>query len=132
MRENDGMGDVVSIGLGGVLGANARYIVAVWAADRYGTGFPYGTFLINAMGSLAMGLVSTLLGSAFPAARLFLTTGFLGAYTTFSTFTYESIALLRQGEIKMALVNVLGSAGSGIAGCALGVALGQQVAGWIR
>ena len=135
MRENDGMGEVVLIGLGGVLGANARYAVSVWAADRYGTGFPYGTFLINAMGSLAMGLVLTLLarplaGSA--QARLFLATGFLGAYTTFSTFTYETMALVRQGEVRLALVNVLGSTGIGIAGCALGVALGQQVAGWIR
>jgi CrcB protein len=134
MRENDGMGDVVLIGLGGVLGANARYVVAVWAADRYGTGFPYGTFLINATGSLVIGLLLTLLANSLAGsapARLFLATGFLGAYTTFSTFTYETIALVRQGEVRLALVNVLGSAGVGIAGCALGVAIGQHVARWI-
>jgi CrcB protein len=124
----------VVIGLGGILGANARYLISVWAADRYGVAFPYGTFLINVTGSALMGLAATLIAAQFtatPEAGWFFTTGFLGAYTTFSTFTYETIALLREAEVKLALINVLGSAGAGIVGCVSGVAVGTIVASWL-
>lgn len=128
------MTEFVLVGLGGVLGANARYVLSVWAASRYGVDFPYGTFLINATGSLGMGLLITLLSSHlgdFPGARLLLSIGFLGAYTTFSTFTYESVALLRRAEIRPGLVNVIGSALIGVGSCIAGIALGELVTGWL-
>ncbi len=124
----------VLVGLGGVLGANTRYFLSVWAANRFGVDFPYGTFLINGTGSLGMGLVITILAAHagdFPEARLLLTTGFLSAYTTFSTFTYESVALLRRAEIRPGLVNVFGSTLIGIGGCIAGIVLGELVMGWL-
>ena len=119
------------IGVGGLLGANARYLASTWAANRFGTAFPIGTFLINATGSFLLGLVLTLVADRFgdnSTARLVLATGFLGAYTTFSTFTYETVALLRHGEIRSALVNALGSATLGIAGAAAGIFLATLLA----
>jgi CrcB protein len=124
----------VLIGLGGVLGANARHLVSIWAVRRFGISFPVGTFLINASGSLAIGLLATVIQTSFgnsSDARFLLLTGFLGAYTTFSTFAYESVILIREGEIRAALFNSLGSAVVGIAGCLIGIAAGDLVAGWL-
>jgi CrcB protein len=124
----------VLIGLGGLLGANARHLVSVWAVRRFGVAFPVGTFLINASGSLAIGFLAALLPAAVgdPAgARMFMIAGFLGGYTTFSTFAYESIILIREGETRTALFNALGSALIGIAGCALGIVAGDWVGMWL-
>jgi len=111
------------IGLGGVLGANARYLVSIWAARRWGTAFPWGTLLINLSGSFALGFLLELLAARFGNdldARLLLGTGFLGAYTTFSTFAFETVALGRQRDHGPALANAIGSAALGIAGAAAG------------
>lgn len=124
----------VLIGVGGVLGANARYLVSVWAVRRYGIAFPVGTFLINASGSLAIGFLATVIQTMFgnsPEARLLFLTGFLGGYTTFSTFAYESVILVREGEIRAALLNALGSTVVGIVGCLLGIVSADLVAGWL-
>ena len=70
------------IGIGGILGANARYLVADWAAQRFGTGFPYGTFIINISGAFALGLFMAFLQDRaliHPNYRLFFATGFCGA-----------------------------------------------------
>lgn len=122
----------VLIGFGGILGANARYLVSLWAAKRYGVAFPYGTFLINASGSFVMGFFLTILADHFSNnadARYLVATGFLGAYTTFSTFAYESLALLRDGALRPAAVNVLGSSAAGIGGAGLGIALASLLGG---
>ena len=124
----------VLIGLGGVLGANARFLISIWAVRRFGVSFPVGTFFINVSGSVAIGLLATLIQTSFgnsSEARLFLLTGFLGAYTTFSTFAYESVILIREGEIRAALFNSLGSTFIGISGCLIGIAAGDLVAGWL-
>src|SRR5687768_414186 len=79
---------ILAVSLGGILGANARYLVGVYVAERFGTAFPYGTLLINISGSLAIGFFLTLATERFqvdPLWRLFFATGFLGAYTTFSS-----------------------------------------------
>lgn len=120
------------IGLGGVLGANARYLVSVWAAGRWGVSFPYGTLVINVSGSFAMGFVLEFLSAYFSNnadVRLFLATGFLGAYTTFSTFAFETIALARERDHRPALVNAFGSAGLGIATATAGYLLAFLVSG---
>lgn len=115
------------IGIGGFLGANARYLVAGWAAERFGVAFPYGTFLINISGSFILGLFMAFLQERtviHPNYRLFFAVGFLGAYTTFSTFTYESLRLLQDGSVFLALVNILGSTVVGFLGVLLGFILG--------
>jgi fluoride exporter len=118
------------IGIGGFLGANARYLVAGWAAQRFGTTFPYGTFIINVSGSFILGLFLVLLQERtfiHPNYRLFFAVGFLGAYTTFSTFTYESLRLLQDGSILLGLTNIFASVVVGLLGVVLGVVLGGLV-----
>lgn len=118
------------IGLGGFLGANARYLVGGWAAERLGVTFPYGTLLINVTGSFIIGLFLTLATERFvvnPNARLFFAVGFLGAYTTFSTFTFESLALLQTRAYLFAAGNLAGSLLLGMVAVALGVVVGRLV-----
>ena len=118
------------IGIGGILGANARYWVTGWAAQRFGTVFPYGTFIINVSGAIFLGfLMAFLRDRAFihPNYRLFFATGFCGAYTTFSTFTYESLVLIQNGSFLLALVNLFGSLVVGMAGVFLGFILGKII-----
>src|SRR6476661_8817976 len=93
----DDLMDYLWVGLGGFLGANARYILGLWIVGRVGSAFPWNTLLINVTGSLAIGVILTVLTErivADPAWRLFLVVGFLGGYTTFSSYTFEAISLL--------------------------------------
>lgn len=118
------------IGLGGFLGANCRYLVGGWAADRFGAAFPYGTLLINVTGSFIIGLFLTLITDRFvvhPSVRLFFVIGFLGAYTTFSTFTFESVALLQSRAYLLAATNLFGSLFLGVLAVMLGVIVGRLV-----
>jgi CrcB protein len=118
------------IGIGGFLGANARYLVAGWAAQRFGAAFPYGTFIINISGSFILGFFMAFLRDRVfisPNYRLFFATGFLGAYTTFSTFTYESLGLLQAGSTLLGLANICGSVVVGLLGVFLGFVLGGLV-----
>ena len=100
------------IGIGGFLGANARFLLGGWIAQRYGTSFPYGTMVINVSGSFVIGFFLVLISERFivhPNWRLFFAIGFLGAYTTFSTYSFESFALIQQRSFLLALANLLGS-----------------------
>ena len=109
--------DYVWVGLGGFLGANARYALNGWIVDRLGASFPWQTLLINVTGSLACGLLLTLLTEKLlvdPAWRLFLVVGFLGGYTTFSTYTVETLVLVGRGEWLPAVGYVLASNGVGL------------------
>ena len=122
--------DYLIVGLGGFLGACARYALGVWAAQRWGPGFPYGTLIINVSGSLALGFLLAATAARFdvdPRWRLLVGVGFLGAYTTFSTFTYESVQLLLAGQLWPGLANLLGSNLLGLAAAVLGIALGRRV-----
>jgi len=120
------------VSLGGVLGANVRYLVSTWAASRFGTAFPYGTLIVNAAGSLLMGLVLGVLHARFgddPSARLAIATGFLGAETTFSTFAFETIALVRLNDYVAAVRNVLGNVALGLTAAAAGLAIAGTATG---
>lgn len=116
------------IGLGGFLGANARYWLSVWIAAQWGTAFPYGTLLINVSGSFLLCFLLALLTKhpRVPAhLGLALTSGFLGAYTTFSTFSAEWLALLQNAQGLRSLLYIIGSlVGGGLAG-GLGLWLGR-------
>jgi CrcB protein len=113
-----------AIGCGGFLGANARYSVGLWAAATWGAAFPWGTLLINLVGSFVLGLFLALVTERFsgrPTTRLFLATGFLGAFTTFSTFSYETVQLLARGATIAALAYVAGSLLLGLAAAVVGL-----------
>lgn len=113
------------VGAGGFLGAIARYLVGTWINSRYSGLFPWATFVINITGSFLLGLMATLLMNRVlinPNWRLFVTIGFVGAYTTFSTFEYESAQL---GSSWQALGNLLGSVTAGYLAVWLGIRLGQ-------
>jgi CrcB protein len=116
---------MVAVAVGAALGANLRYLVGRWAAERFGAGFPYGTLLINVTGSLAIGLLLGLAAGRAPlgtTARLLLVTGVLGGYTTFSSFSFEALELLLAGRYLPAAAYLLGSVGGGLLACAAGVA----------
>jgi fluoride exporter len=116
------------ISLGGVLGANARYFLGNWVAARYGTSFPYGTMLINVSGSFVIGFFLVLITERFvvhPNWRLFFAVGFLGAYTTFSTFSFESVVLIQGGSWLLSLANMVGSVVLGLVAVLAGMALAR-------
>ncbi len=112
------------VGAGGFLGAVARFLVGTWIVGRYGAAFPWATFAINVSGSFLLGLLMTLFLARIVGDpwRLFLAVGFLGAYTTFSTFEYESARL---GLSWAAFANLLGSVIAGYGAVWLGIRLGQ-------
>jgi len=115
---------LLAVGLGGVLGAEARYAVGLWAVARWGASFPWATLLVNVAGSLVLGFYLTLVTERFSGrstTRLFVATGFLGAFTTFSTFSYETLALVRMGAFGLAATYVAASLAAGLAAAVFGV-----------
>jgi CrcB protein len=121
--------DWIHVGIGAFLGANARYWVGGWAAERFGTGFPYGTFLIYLSGSFVIGVLAAFFAERAvpPSWRLFLMVGFLGGYTTFSSYSYEAMRLLEDGAYLLAAFYLFGSPIIGLAACFAGAAIGRLV-----
>lgn len=120
------------VGAGGFIGAISRYVLAVWVGQRWGRSFPLGTFIVNVSGSFLIGLSMTLMAERFienPAWRLFLVIGFLGAYTTFSTFEYETGMLIRDSEWLYAGLNVVGSVVTGFIALKLGEIIAKAFRG---
>ena len=118
------------IGAGGFVGAVTRYLLAVWIGQKWGRTFPLGTFVINVTGSFLIGFLMALLMERFAAPpfwRLLLVVGFLGAYTTFSTFEYETGGLLRNGEVVLAALNVILSVLAGFGALKLGEILAKTL-----
>lgn len=112
----------VAVGVGGAVGSVARYGLSLWGASL-GTRLPWGTFAANALGCLVMGAAMywVVERQTMPEGlRLFLAVGLLGGLTTFSTFSYEGFALLRQGHAGPAGLYVVGSVAAGLGGAALG------------
>jgi CrcB protein len=119
------------VGVGGFLGAIARYWLGGWISQRMGTLFPYGTFAINISGSFLIGLIVTVLtesGHWDPAWRYLIPIGFIGAYTTFSTFEYETLQSIQDGQFLMAGLNVALSVLLGFAAVWMGVVAGRALA----
>jgi fluoride exporter len=117
--------------LGGGLGSVARYGLSVLGMRWLGQGFPWPTLLINIAGSALMGLLTGWLavqGSAPQALRLFIATGVLGGFTTFSTFSLETVLLYERGQVGLAVAYVAASVGVGIAALFLAMRLARGMA----
>lgn len=122
------MRNLLLVGSGGFLGSIARYVLGGFVLHSTGAArFPYGTLVVNVTGCLAIGLIAGLAERASlftPATRLFLMTGFLGGYTTFSAFAYETVFLAREHAWASALAHVVAQIVLGL----LGVVAGYRVA----
>lgn len=118
------------VGLGGFLGSILRFWLGGYISNRMGARFPYGTFVINVTGSFLIGLVVTLLAERThwsPNLRYLIPIGFIGGYTTFSTFELETFQSFRDGEILTAFLNVILSVGVGFIAVWLGVIAGRTL-----
>jgi CrcB protein len=118
------------ISVGAIFGANTRYWISNWAAQKFGVNFPFGTVIINLTGSFLVGVFLTLAIDRLmidPRLRLLIVVGFFGAYTTFSTYTYESFNLISSGQWFLGLMNLFGSTILGILAVGLGVYLGKAL-----
>ena len=118
---------VAALSIGGVLGVNARFWLGV-AINRYASSqFPWATFTINITGSFAIGVCTAVLARwlPHPHARLLIIVGFLGGYTTFSSYSMEALALWERGEHGLCLAYLIGSVIAGFAAVVLGTALGR-------
>ena len=120
------------VATGGAIGAAARYLAGLWIVARLGAGFPWGTFFVNITGSFLIGLVLVLVerGALPPGARLFLAVGVLGGYTTFSSFSYETLQLLAGGgSLGPVLFNAFGQLLLGFVSVYLGIVCGRALGG---
>jgi CrcB protein len=112
------------IGVGGALGAISRYVASGWVQNMTGSEFPWGTMAVNVSGSLALGFVLVWLqANVSVELRQFVALGFLGSFTTFSTFSYEAVALVRDGELWRAGGYLAGSVMLGVLALAVGISL---------
>ena len=124
------MRTVLAIGLGGAFGALARYALQGLVNARVASAFPWGTLAVNLSGCFLLGVLFTALTYRFAGPtwiRPTLTVGFLGAYTTFSTWALESFNLLEARAYWLAAANVLGSAGAGLVAMYVGVVAGRAL-----
>jgi len=122
--------EVLFVALGGAIGSVARYLLGGWFAARFGAAFPYGTFVINVTGSFIIGLFLAYAQdrvSLSPYWRLFFAVGFVGGYTTFSTFEYESVRLFQDGEMLLGALYLMGSVVTGGVAAIAGIALGSYI-----
>jgi fluoride exporter len=120
----------LAVFVGGGIGAFGRYVVGLMAAANFGAGFPWGTLGVNILGSFLIGLLAQVLppmDSGGSMARLFLITGVLGGFTTFSAFSLESLQLMQRGEAGLALAYILASVFVSIGAAALGWSAGRLI-----
>ncbi|HMB14686.1 MAG TPA: fluoride efflux transporter CrcB [Pelovirga sp.] len=122
---------ILYIGLFGGLGCIARYLLTLWTQQLAGRDFPYGTVLVNVAGSFLLGLLLTMGVRQLPVSpdvRLGLAVGFLGGFTTFSTFSYQTLMLLEEGSHWSAVANVLLNVSLSLAGAIAGMLVARQLA----
>lgn len=121
---------LVVVGLGGALGAISRYLASGWVQDLAGGFFPWGTFAVNVAGSLVLGFVLVWLQTTVSSAELrqFIAIGFLASFTTFSTFSYEAMAMMRDGEWWRAGGYTVGSIALGLLAVGVGAGMAMLLA----
>jgi fluoride exporter len=118
------------VGIGGFLGSVLRFWLGSFIGGRLGVRFPYGTFVINVTGSFLIGMVLTVLVAKAhwsPNWRYLIPIGFIGGYTTFSTFEYETLRLFQDGQMLTAMLNITLSVVVGFAGVWVGAVAGRVI-----
>ena len=118
--------------LAGAAGTGTRYLVGLWAGERLGTAFPYGTLIVNVVGCFLIALVMHLalnVASFSPNLRFALTTGFMGGLTTYSSFNYETMRLARDGDMGAAALNFGVTTVACLVAGFLGLVLAQRLLG---
>lgn len=121
---------VIVVAIGGSIGAAARYLVSTWAAERFGSDFPYGTLIVNVVGCFIIGAFMVLVTErviANPYWRLLVAVGFLGGLTTFSSFGYETLKLMQDAQFQWAAYNILGNLILGFFATWLGMTVARAV-----
>lgn len=123
------MTGLLAVAGGGALGAAARYLVGGWVQDATRGLFPWGTFAVNVAGALLLGFAMVWLQNTVASAetRQLVTVGFLGSFTTFSTYSYETVAMIRDGQLGRAGVYAVGSLALGLAAVIVGAALARGI-----
>ena len=118
---------LLAVAGGGAAGAVARWLASGWVQDASGTLFPWGTLAVNVAGALTLGFAMVWLQNTVASAELrqLVTVGFLGSFTTFSTYSYETVAMLRDGELVRAGGYAVGSLLLGLVAVVVGAALAQ-------
>lgn len=127
---NKAMQNILLVALGGALGSVARYLVNLWSTRLAGSGFPWGTLTVNLVGSLLIGLFAEMIARRFNASaemRLFLITGILGGFTTFSAFSLDAVSLITRGDSGLGVIYIAASIGLSIAAVFAGLALGRTL-----
>jgi CrcB protein len=121
---------IAEVVIGAGIGGGLRYVLGGLMADRWGTSFPWHTLVINVSGAFLLGMLMALSverGLVSPQVRLFVGVGILGGFTTFSTLSYESIALVEQGLLVQGATNMFGSALAGMLAAVLGLFVGRVI-----
>ncbi len=123
------MKELIYIAIGGAVGALVRYVVSGIAYNYFGTGFSWGTLSVNLIGTFFIGFLWTIFEriTIFPEFRVFIFIGFLGAFTTFSTYAFETLNFLREGEMGLALGNFLANNILGIGFVYLGMIVSKYM-----
>lgn len=124
------MQNLIVIAVGGALGALSRYSLGVWISNKWNQGFPLHTFIINIAGAFLLGFINIILVERYalnPIWRLGIGVGFLGAFTTFSTFGFEVVTLIQEGSIFTAMLYTVLSVLVGFTGVALGIGLARSI-----
>lgn len=120
------MPHILLAAIGGAIGSSCRYLVGVWALRFFGPGYPWGTFIVNVVGSFLIGALAELIALKLNASaelRVLIVTGFLGGFTTFSAFSLDAMSLFERGAVGFAAIYVLSSVVLSIAAVFAGLAL---------
>jgi len=121
---------ILYIGIGGFMGASSRYLLSKWIEIKWDSLIPNGTLVVNTVGSFLIGFLMILFlekVTGFSNLKILLTTGFLGAFTTFSTFSYETMVLLEEKSFLMAGINIFGNLTLGILAVLIGIIAGRAI-----